>query len=106
MGTRADMNKWIKQATAIVKQVIHTWDPYGFIGMGAPLDEWDSEINGIVSQIHRIHSEKNAAVVISGVFSSAIQSEGLSPKECSEVGRQLFAALKDAGLIAASNNQR
>ena len=66
----------IAKATEVVRQVIHEWDPYGLLAMGAPQDEWDSEIRSLVDQVGRIACEKDAALAISRIFSSAFQPEG------------------------------
>jgi hypothetical protein len=41
------------RAFAIVRKVIAEWDPYGLIGGGAPLDEWDSAVAKILAQVPR-----------------------------------------------------
>jgi hypothetical protein len=69
--------------------------------MGAPADEWDSEIASVVTQIPRIKSENDAADAVSRVFSSAFQPDGFSPSDCAEVGRQLYLALHNSGLLAS-----
>jgi len=96
MRTRADYDR----AFAIVREVIHEWDPYGLIGGGAPADEWDSEIASLVAQIPRIRSQNDAAHTVSRVFSSAFQPEGFSPVDCAEVGRRLYSSLTQSGLPA------
>src|SRR5688500_11592741 len=88
-----------QRAFAAVRTVIHEWDPYGLLGSGEPLDEWDGEIASLVKQIPRIHSHNDAAHAVSRVFSSAFQPKGLSPEDCAEVGRRLYASLADAGLL-------
>jgi hypothetical protein len=57
-----------QQAFARMKAVIHRWDPYGLLGMGAPEDEFDSEIITLVRQLDRIQSASDAAEAISRVF--------------------------------------
>jgi hypothetical protein len=95
MRTRADYDR----AFAVVRGVIHEWDPYTLIGDGAPIDEWDSEIASLVAQIRRIKSENDAAHAVSRVFSSAFQPEGFSPGDCAEVGKRLYSSLVDSGLL-------
>jgi hypothetical protein len=99
MSTREDTGR----AFAIVREAIHTWDPYGLIAAGAPDDEWDSEIARVVAEIPRITSEWDAADVVSRVFSAAFQPEGFSPSDCAEVGCKLFGALKDSGILARTS---
>ena len=97
MRTRADYDR----AFAVVREVIHAWDPYALIRGGAPHDEWDSEIASVVAQVPRIKSENDAAHAVSCVFSSAFQPESFSPTDCAEVGKQLYLALADAGFVAS-----
>jgi Domain of unknown function (DUF1871) len=96
MRIRADYDR----AFAVVRDVIHEWDPYALIGGGAPPDEWDGEIASLVAQIPRIKSQNDAADAVSRVFSSAFQPEGFSPADCAEVGRRLYSSLADSGLLA------
>jgi hypothetical protein len=95
MRTRADYDR----ALAVVREVIHEWDPYALIGGGAPGDEWDSEITSLVAQIPRIKSRNDAAHAVSRVFSSAFQPEGFSPADCAEVGERLYSSLVDCGVL-------
>jgi hypothetical protein len=98
MRTRADYDR----AFAAVRDVIHRWDPYGLLGH-APADEWDNEIASIVAHIPHIKSEGDATQVISEVFSRAFQPDGFMPSDCSDVGRQLFSAVKDLGFPAENS---
>lgn len=88
-----------ERAIAVVRVVIHEYDPYSLIKGGAPDDEWDSEIASVVRQIPRIKSANDASHAVSRIFSSAFQSEGFSPVDCAEVGKQLYTALLDNGLL-------
>ena len=93
-----DRSQW-KRIEPIVRKVIHDWDPYRLLEIGAPGDEWDSEILQIVGRVNRIASPVDAAKVISEVFTEAFQPEGFGQDDCAEVGSKLFGAFKDAGLI-------
>lgn len=94
MRTRSDYDR----ATAIVREVIHRWDPYALIAGGAPLDEWDGEVARVVAAIPRISSPTDAAQAISKVFSASLQPEGFDPSDCAKVGRDLLDALRAAGI--------
>jgi hypothetical protein len=83
----------------VVKSVIDRWDPYGLLAHGAPADEFDSEIAAVARQVDRITEPKDAACVISRVFSSAFQPEGFEPERCTEVGQALFEALEEHDLL-------
>jgi len=83
----------------VVGEVIHGWDPYRLLEIGAAGDEWDHEILQIIERVNRIASPADAARVISEVFAEAFHPEGFGRDDCAEVGRKLFSALKDAGLI-------
>ncbi len=93
-----DRNQW-NRIEPVVRKVIHEWDPYGLLEIGAPKDEWDREILQIVGRVSRIDSPSDAVKILSDVFTEAFQPEGFGQDECAEVGRKLYDALKDAGLI-------
>lgn len=82
-----------KRALQVVGSVVREWDPYSLIAGGAPADEFDSEIAGVVAQIPRIKTEKEAVLALSRVFSSAFEAEQFTPEKCVEAGKKLFAAL-------------
>ena len=88
-----------KQALQVVGSVVREWDPYSLIAGGAPEDEFDSEIAGVVAQIPRIKTEKEAILALSRVFSSAFEAEHFTPGKCTEVGKKLFAALSANGFV-------
>ncbi|MFH1731423.1 MAG: hypothetical protein ABIF82_07215 [Planctomycetota bacterium] len=82
-----------------MRKLIHGWDPYRLLEIGAPEDEWNREILQIVARADQIKSATDATRVISEAFTSAFQREGFGEDDCAEVGNRLFNALKDAGLI-------
>jgi hypothetical protein len=86
-------------ALQVVGAVVREWDPYSLIAGGAPADEFDSEIAGVVAQLPRIKSEKEAALALSRVFSSAFEAERFTPEKCAEAGKKLFAALSANGFV-------
>jgi hypothetical protein len=86
------LKKDYKNLFLIVKAVIHRWDPYSLLAMGAPEDEFDSEIASVVSQLNRIHSAKDAAQVLSRVFTSSF-GQGFKPESCLEIGELLYKAI-------------
>jgi hypothetical protein len=83
-----------ERASATVREVIHTWDPYGLLSGGAPADEWDGEIALLVARIPQIKSDEDAAMAVSTVFSEAFQPKGFTPTDCADVGRRMFSAIK------------
>ena len=87
------------QLDAVVRKVIHDWDPYDLLHKcGAPEDEWDHEIRRIVGRVGGIHSAADAAAVVSEVFTQAFPDpERFGLDNCAEVGKKLFTALQDAG---------
>jgi hypothetical protein len=88
-----------KRALQVVGSVVREWDPYSLIAGGAPADEFDSEIAGVVAQIPRIKTENEAVLALSRVFSSAFEAERFTPEECTEAGKKLFAALSANGFV-------
>ena len=95
MKTKADY----KLALQVVGEVVRTWDPYCLLAGGCPADEFDSEIAGVVAQIPRIKSAKDATLALSRIFSSAFEAERFAPDECAAEGAKLFAALSANGLV-------
>lgn len=91
-------NQW-KQIEAVVRKVIHEWDPYQLIAGGAPDDEWDDEIMSIVGRVSNLKTEAEIIVAISEVFSKSFQPAGFALNDCAEVGQRLFTELNKAGLI-------
>jgi len=87
------------RALQAVGSVIREWDPYTLIAGGAPEDEFDSEIAGVVTQIPRIKTEKEAVLALSRVFSSAFEAARFTPEQCTEAGKKLFAALSTNGFV-------
>jgi hypothetical protein len=90
-----------KQVLLIVRKLIHDWDPYRLLEIGAPEDEWDREILRIAGCVNRICNPADAAEVISEIFTEAFQPKGFGQADCAEIGTKLFTALNDAGLIPA-----
>lgn len=79
--------------------IIKSWDPYGLVAGGAPGDELDQEIASLVTQIPRIHSAVDAAHTISRIFGASFEPRSFTEVTCSEVGKKLYAALAEQGLI-------
>ncbi len=96
MTTKTDYQRLFE----VVRVLIQEWDPSGLIAGGAPLDEFDSEVARIVAQVPRIASPADAALAISGVFSSAFHPEGFTPGDCAGVGEKLYKTLREKELIA------
>jgi hypothetical protein len=88
-----------KRALQVVGSVVREWDPYSLIAGGAPEDEFDSEIAGVVAQIPRIKTEKEAALALSRVFSSAFEPGPFTPEKCIDAGKKLFAVLSANGFV-------
>jgi len=94
-----DLPRTSRKREAEPAGVIRTWDPQGLLAGGAPIDEFDKEIASLVAQIPRIHSAVYASHAVSRIFSSSFEAESLPMEVCSEVGKRLFAALSEQGLI-------
>jgi len=98
MRTRKDYDA----ALLVVESVVRSWDPYRFIGEGAPADEFDAEIAKVVACIPRISDSASAASALSSVFSASFGSELFSPTQCAVPAQELFAKLSSAGLVASA----
>jgi hypothetical protein len=104
-GSKGDTTQAVYQrALDIVGSVVREWNPYGLIRGCAPFDEFDAEIAAIVAQIPRIKTEKEAALALSRVFSSAFEAQRFRPEQCVEIGKKLFAALTSSRLVESSGD--
>jgi len=88
-----------KRAAKIVGDTIRRWDPYGLLSLGAPQDEFDTEILAVVKEVPRIRSEDDAARILSRVFAGAFDDTQFAQSACSKVGAELFQKLRDADLL-------
>jgi hypothetical protein len=91
-------------ALAVVKSVVHEWDPYGLLASGAPLDEFDAEIARVTTHLPRIHTAQDAVRALSAVFSDAFDADAFGPETCASPAKLLFTRLKDAGLLGHEFN--
>jgi hypothetical protein len=87
------------EAMAIVREVVHQWDPHGLLGGGAPDNEFDSEIARLAALIPDLHSAADAAQALSSVFSKAFEPDHFTPAQCAQPGSVLFKRLQEAGLV-------
>jgi hypothetical protein len=87
------------RAVAVVRSVINTWDPYRVVSSGGPLDEWESEVASLVTEIPRISSAQDAAQAVARTFSRALGANGFSAQDCEAVGTKLFEELVNAGIL-------
>lgn len=92
-------NKPDKILLSTICAVINEWDPYALLASGRPADEFDSEIQAIANQIHRVRSPIDAAHTIARVFSSSFDQQTFSVDSCTAVGARLFNRLKSAKLV-------
>ena len=88
-----------KRALEVVGSVVREWDPHSLLTNGSPSDEFDSEVAGVVAQIPRIKTEKEAALALSRIFSSAFEPGQFTPDQCAVAGKKLFAALSANGFV-------
>ena len=85
-------------ATKIVSESIHRIDPYSLLSEGSPTDEFDSEINSIVGQLHRCSSGNDVSHAIARVLSSSF-GEKYDPKEFEVEGQNIYNTLLAKGLV-------
>jgi Domain of unknown function (DUF1871) len=94
-----------QQMWNVTAGIIRDWDPYGLLGGGAPGDELDREIASLVAQIPRIHSAADATQAVLRIFASSFEAHSFTEEKCSEVGKQLYAALAEQGLLNQSTKR-
>jgi len=91
-----------KVALALVRSVVHEWDPCALLHEGAPDDEFDAEIAKVVAYIPHIASAADASRAISTVFSAAFEPELFTAAQCAKPGQALFARLVAAGFLSGA----
>jgi len=79
----------------LIQGVINRWDPIG----NSPEWEYDGEVKGLVKQIPRIKSERDAALSVQRIFSSSFDATSYPFSVCEKVGRELFNVLRENKLI-------
>lgn len=81
------ISKSFKHLCTEIQKIVNVWDPEGLLKMGAPLDEYESEIEMIVGSEYRIKETVDVEYVIKEIFSS--QFNGISCVEKSGVPKQV-----------------
>jgi hypothetical protein len=94
-----------QQMWDVTAGIIRDWDPYGLLGGGAPGDEFDREVASLVAQIPRMHTAVDATQAIARVFAPSFEAHSNTEETCSEVGKQLHAALAEQGLLNQSTKR-
>ena len=95
MRTTADHQK----AVQVIRAIINKWDAYGLIAGGAAGNEFEEQIDGIVTFLPRIRSREDMAMAISKIFSRTYDPEKFTPQFCTTVGNELYEALARQGVI-------
>lgn len=70
-----------KSLTDLVRKEINKANPVGLISMGAPKDEYDSEVEQIVSKINSCKNEKDLQELIYKTFVRLFDERLAGPKE-------------------------
>jgi len=99
MKSKKELKEIYKNLIEMIRSVINKWDPYGLIASGAPKDEFDIEIMDIAVKVQAIHTEKDAILVISEVFSKWFNPKDFTLQYCDRVGKELFMKLKEEKFI-------
>jgi hypothetical protein len=90
LKTKADYER----AFAVVTRVVHEWDPYGLIEVGAPSDEFDPEVRDIIPRLAEIRSPLDASELLSEVFGRWFGPEDFPLSSCMEAGQALYLSLR------------
>lgn len=86
--------------TSIIKEEIAKWHAFPWWPTDPMDPEFDGEAKSIAKQLGRIHSERDAALCLSRVFTSSFQAcPQFSPEACLEPGRSLYIRLVAERLI-------
>jgi len=94
-----------ERAVAVVRGVLHEWDPYALLAGGAPADEFDHEVAQLVARSRGMESRADAARAVSEVFSESFEARHFTLESCTDVGNRLFAALSAAGLLPTTRRK-
>ena len=84
-------------AESIIRAVIYGWKPFEWLDDDPADPELHRECAAIAKQLDRIRSEKDAAHVVSRVFTSSFDNR-FTVDRCESVGRELFRQLSAAGV--------
>ena len=96
MKTEQDYDK----AFQIVKEAVHAWDPYRLIELGAPDDEYDSDIASLLTYLPKVSNEEDFRRAVSNVFGESFGQEAFTEDHCTDFAQKLFCELKNDGLLS------
>ena len=78
-----------------LKQIINSCDPWRLIEIGAPEDEYESEITKILVGLLKCNSVDDATKLVAEVFGECFEKENISMKNCQSVGEKIYYWYKD-----------
>ena len=87
---------------AVIRQIIHQWDPFSLLQEGAPDDEFESEVSSLLAYIPKIRTTADATRAISSVFSESFEANQFTEEACADVGAKLFEALVAHKVVVAA----
>jgi hypothetical protein len=81
-----------KELFSAVKNIINEWDPKCLLAAGAPLDEYDDEVQRIIGGLRRCKSTEDVVLLINEVFVDAFGNGANKARESlREVAEQIFS---------------
>lgn len=81
-----------KEVFSAVKNIINEWDPKCLLAAGAPLDEYDDEVQRIIGGLRRCKSAEDVVSLINEVFVNAFGNGTNKAKESlGDVAERIFS---------------
>ena len=90
--------RYHKEVFLIVKKEIAKADPYSLLELGAPEDEFDSEVKSIIRQLSRCKSAIDISHAIARTFNSSF-SKNFKPEDFVQEGNEIYDKLKNLGIV-------
>lgn len=80
----------------IIKKYIDEWDPMELLEIGAPNDEYDTEVEMIIHQLQSSYDVSQLAKVIKDVFIEMfyVDEEIFSNEKCMEIAKNILNEIK------------
>ncbi|HEY4602014.1 MAG TPA: DUF1871 family protein [Cerasibacillus sp.] len=85
-----------KIATDIVKRHINRWDPFDLLYLGAPDDEYETEVEMIVKELSKIQNENDLAEVIQDTFNKMFGTEQFTNETCQPIALLIWQEILKA----------
>lgn len=83
-----------KQQLEFGRSVFKKHDPYGLFAGGAPIDEFDKYINGVLSGLASKNSKEDVAGHLQALLFEGFESEEFDYRECLKIVEEIEEKIK------------